>query len=76
MAGERCDISTMNWLTSNFKGVMINDNYWQTESGYQIVANNMNIEQLKPKLGSATRPIPGFNVQVIESNEQDDGIAK
>jgi len=34
MAGERCDISTMNWLTSNFKGVMINDNYWQTESGY------------------------------------------
>lgn len=71
MAGERCDISTIKWLESNFKGVMINDNYWQTESGYQIVSNNMNIEKLKPKLGSATRPIPGFNVQVIQNKELD-----
>lgn len=31
----------------------------------------MNIEKLKPKLGSATRPIPGFNVQVIQNKELD-----
>ena len=62
MAGERCDISTFDWLINNFQGKLINDNYWQTESGFPIVSNNMNIQQHKVKMGSATKAVPGFNV--------------
>ena len=49
---------------------MINDNYWQTETGFPIVSNFMNLEYLKFKPGSATKPVPGYNLEIIGENGQ------
>lgn len=61
MAGERCDIGTYEWVWDKVK-VLINDNYWQTESGWIISCNYKNLYTFPVKAGSATRPVPGFNV--------------
>ena len=41
------------------------DNWWQTETGWPIVANPVGIEPFAPKPGSATKPLPGYDVQVL-----------
>ena len=38
--------------------------WWQTETGSPIVANPIGIERFTPKSGSATKPVPGYDVQV------------
>ena len=38
MAGERCDVPTYEWIEKHL-GVLINDNYWQTEIGWIISCN-------------------------------------
>lgn len=67
MAGERCDVPTYNWITENLK-VLINDNYWQTEAGWIISCNYMNLHTFKCKPGSATKPCPGFKVEILDHN--------
>ena len=64
-AGERLDPATQNWMAENI-GVPIIDNWWQTETGWPIVSNMMGIDPLKVKPGSATKPIPGFDVRVVD----------
>ena len=68
MAGERCDNKTMEWLQRNFLGVFINDTYWQTESGLFICSNYKNYYQLPFKMGSCTKPCPGFVVHILDDN--------
>ena len=41
------------------------DHWWQTESGWPIVANPTGIELLPLKPGSPTRPMPGWDVQIL-----------
>ena len=41
--GERCDIKTYEWLSDNLKGVLCNDNYWQTETGWIISCNYIDL---------------------------------
>ena len=38
-AGERCDVLTYNWIKEYFPNASVNDNYWQTESGWPICSN-------------------------------------
>ena len=64
-AGERCDIKTYQWLTENLKGVLCNDNYWQTETGWIISCNYTDLYTFPPKPGSATKPCPGFNLKIM-----------
>ena len=64
MAGERCDIPTYEWIESKLK-VLINDNYWQTECGWIISCNFKNLHTFHPKPGSATKPSPGFQVEIM-----------
>ena len=40
--------------------VPVIDHWWQTETGWPIVANRAGIELLPIKPGSATRPVPGL----------------
>lgn len=45
----------------------MNDTYWQTETGSPILSNFCGFdEKFKPKPGSATKPLPGFNVRVLD----------
>ena len=46
MAGERCDVPTYEWIQQHIP-VLINDNYWQTETGWIISCNYKVIKYLK-----------------------------
>lgn len=69
VAGERCDPPTLEWL-QNITKIPIIDHWWQTESGWGIVANMMGVEQFPVKAGSATKPVCGFDVQILGENGQ------
>ena len=69
LAGERCDPSTLDWA-GEILGVPVVDHWWQTETGWAIAANCLGLEQLPIKSGSPTKPVPGYDVQVLG----DDGI--
>ena len=70
LVGERCDPDTIHWLHKRLPNVLINDTWWQTETGWPICANLLNLADFKtvfPTLpGSVTRPVPGYNVQVFD----------
>ncbi len=42
------------------------DHRWQTETGWPIVANPVGIEAAPLKPGSPTRPLPGWDVRVLD----------
>ncbi len=65
LAGERADPDTIQWAEAQL-GVPVIDHWWQTETGYSIAANPLGIEQLPVKLGSPARPMPGYDVQVLD----------
>jgi len=44
------------------------DHWWQTETGWPIAANCMGIEPLPIKAGSPTKPVPGYNVQILDAD--------
>jgi len=70
LAGERLDPDTYFWA-SNLLKVAVIDHWWQTETGWAIVANCRGIEELAVKPGSPTKAVPGYNVMVLddEGNE-------
>ncbi|CAD8200316.1 unnamed protein product [Paramecium pentaurelia] len=70
MAGERCDIPTYNWIQSN-TGVLINDHYWQTETGWIISCNFMDLHTFPSKAGSATKPSPGFVIKIMDNDNKE-----
>ncbi|MEV1294967.1 propionyl-CoA synthetase [Pseudonocardia sp. NPDC049635] len=65
LAGERLDPETYRWA-SNLLGIPVIDHWWQTETGWPIAANPAGIELLDIKPGSPTRPMPGWDVQVLD----------
>ncbi len=67
LAGERCDVSTLKWLENQLK-VPVIDHWWQTESGYPMLANTAGIELFDVKAGSAGKTVPGFNIQILRED--------
>jgi propionyl-CoA synthetase len=65
LAGERCDPDTLHWA-ENHLHVPVIDHWWQTETGWPICANCLGIEPLKVKPGSTGRPVPGWDVRVVD----------
>ena len=66
LAGERLDPDTYRWAGDLLK-IPVVDHWWQTETGWAITANCMGIEPLPIKAGSSTRPVPGYNVKIMDS---------
>lgn len=66
-AGERLDPPTYEWLTEKLQRPVI-DHWWQTETGWGIASNMRGIEPMPIKAGSATVPVPGFNIQILDEN--------
>ncbi|WP_120004995.1 acetate--CoA ligase [Nesterenkonia muleiensis] len=64
-AGERLDPETQRWAGKALE-VPVIDNWWQTETGWPIAANPVGIEQLPVKVGSATLPMVGYDVTVLD----------
>ncbi|WP_104204162.1 propionyl-CoA synthetase [Billgrantia saliphila] len=69
LAGERLDPPTFHWLDDLLE-VPVIDHWWQTETGWPIAANLQGLEPMPTKAGSATVPVPGFNVQVLDREGQ------
>jgi len=67
MAGEPLDEPTAQWIAEGL-GKPIIDNYWQTETGWPILAGQPGIEDVQTKFGSPSFPVYGFDVRVL--NEQ------
>jgi propionyl-CoA synthetase len=66
LAGERLDPDTYHWAHNLLQKPVI-DHWWQTETGWPITANCMGIESFPIKPGSCTKPVPGYNVQIIDN---------
>ncbi|GAA2638942.1 propionyl-CoA synthetase [Paractinoplanes durhamensis] len=64
LAGERLDPQTYTWA-GDLLGVPVIDNWWQTETGWPIVASPRGIEVLPTKSGSPSLPVPGYRVRVV-----------
>ncbi len=67
LAGERLDPDTYHWARNLLEKPVI-DHWWQTETGWPITANCVGIEEFPIKPGSSTKPVPGFNVQILDGN--------
>jgi propionyl-CoA synthetase len=65
LAGERLDPETYRWAT-DLLGIPVIDNWWQTETGWPIAANPVGIEQMPIKPGSPTKPMPGWDVRIVD----------
>jgi propionyl-CoA synthetase len=72
LAGERCDPETMLWAEQKL-GIPVIDHWWQTETGWPIAANCLGIERLPVVRGSATRPVPGWDIRVVDAGGQEVG---
>ncbi len=65
LAGERADPDTVAWA-QKVLGVPVIDHWWQTETGWPIVANPVGLGMLPVKLGSPSVPMPGYDVRVVD----------
>jgi propionyl-CoA synthetase len=65
LAGERLDPETYNWARDQL-GIPVIDHWWQTETGWPIAANLIGLEPVPTKPGSATLPVPGYDVRVVD----------
>ena len=67
VAGEALDRETLRWAADGLAKPII-DHWWQTETGWPIVANPRGIEMTPVKPGSASLPVPGFDVRVVDEH--------
>ncbi len=65
LAGERLDPDTYHWA-SNLLGVPVIDHWWQTETAWAICGNFRGLELFPIKPGSATMPMPGYDLKVLD----------
>ncbi|MFI6290695.1 propionyl-CoA synthetase [Nonomuraea sp. NPDC050790] len=70
LAGERLDPDTYHWA-GGLLGIPVIDHWWQTETGWPIAANCVGIEQLPLKPGSPTKPVPGYDVRILDPSGAD-----
>ena len=67
LAGERADPDTVQWAEKHL-GVPILDHWWQTETGWCIAGNPVGLGPLPVKYGSATVPMPGYDVRIVDED--------
>jgi propionyl-CoA synthetase len=74
LAGERLDPDTYEWARRLLAGaggqrtVPVIDHWWQTETGWPIVANPIGLGLLETKAGSPTKPMPGWDVRILDES--------
>lgn len=71
-AGERLDPQTYHWATEILDRPVV-DHWWQTETGWAICANPRGLDPLPVKPGSASVPVPGYDVRVLDADGRELG---
>ncbi len=69
LAGERCDVSTYEWLRQ-LVGVEVIDHWWQSESGWPMICNPLGYEAVGVKPGSVSLPVCGYDIQILDETGQ------
>jgi propionyl-CoA synthetase len=67
LAGEPLDQPTAQWISDGL-GRPIVDNYWQTESGWPILALANGVERKTSKFGSPGLPMYGYDVKLVHES--------
>jgi len=67
LAGEPLDEPTATWMADAIKKSII-DNYWQTETGWPIMAICNGVEKAPTKYGSPGKAVYGYDVKLINEN--------
>ncbi|ACB34956.1 propionate--CoA ligase [Leptothrix cholodnii SP-6] len=67
LAGEPLDEPTAKWI-SEALGKPIVDNYWQTETGWPILAICNGVESAPSKFGSPGKAVYGYDVKLIDES--------
>ena len=65
LAGEPLDEPTARWISDALGGAKIIDNYWQTETGWPILAAQHGIEETPTKFGSPSFAVYGYDLRLI-----------
>jgi propionyl-CoA synthetase len=75
VAGERCDPKTVMWLHQQFPKAIINDNWWQTETGWPMGSNILDSKNFGPVFpslpGSVSKVIPGWDIRILDENSNE-----
>jgi propionyl-CoA synthetase len=67
LAGERTDPDTYEWASRVLARPVI-DHWWQTETGWAMVASCRGLEPPPVKSGSPSLPVPGYRIDVLDSD--------
>jgi len=67
LAGEPLDEPTATWIANAIQKPII-DNYWQTETGWPIMAVCNGIEPAPTKFGSPGKAVYGYDVRLIDES--------
>ena len=65
LAGEPLDEPTATWIHEAI-GKPVVDNYWQTETGWPILAIQRGVEVMPHKFGSPGLPVFGYNMKLLD----------
>jgi propionyl-CoA synthetase len=65
LAGEPLDEPTARWIADGL-GKPIVDNYWQTETGWPILAIARGVEAMPSRFGSPGMPVYGYDVKLFD----------
>ena len=69
LAGERADPDTVMWA-ERLLNVPVIDHWWQTETAWCIAGNPVGLGRLPVKYGSATVPMPGYHIDVVDEHSK------
>lgn len=72
LAGERCDVATLEWYSKHIP-IPVIDHWWQTETGWAIVANMIGLEQLPIKPGSVGKAVCGYDIRIFNDKGEELG---
>jgi propionyl-CoA synthetase len=72
LAGERCDVATLEWYLEHIPVPAI-DHWWQTESGWPMIANMMGVEKPIIKPGSVGKAVCGFDIKIFNDKGEELG---
>jgi propionyl-CoA synthetase len=72
MAGEPLDQPTHEWFMTELKKPVI-DNYWQTETGWPMLAAMPGVEKTPIKYGSPSFPVYGYDLRIFREDGSECG---
>ncbi len=72
LAGEPLDQPTHEWIMGEL-GIPVIDNYWQTETGWPMLAAVRGVEKTPIKFGSPSFPVYGYDLRIFREDGSECG---